>query len=166
MSTYLGILRFVHIFAAIFWVGTTLFMVLFLEPTLRKLGPEGSKFMPTMLGSTRFSLAIAGSGWLTVVAGLLMFGAYTNNWSMAVIFGSRLPLTLGAVAGIGAGVVGTMVQGRSSGKLMALGGQIAAQQGPPQPPQLAEMQRLQGLIRQGSVWSAVLMVAAVIGMTW
>ena len=50
----MALLRFVHIFSAIFWVGTTLFLVLFLEPTVRSLGPDGGKFMQRLLGGTRF----------------------------------------------------------------------------------------------------------------
>lgn len=166
MSALVSILGIVHIFSAIFWVGTTFFMVFFLNPTLQRLGPDGGKVMQTLLGSTRFSLAIAASAWLTVLAGLFMYGASTGGWEMSIMFGSRLPLTLGAIAGIAAGLVGTLVQGRSSAKMMALGKEIAGKKGPPAPAQMAEMQRLQGLLRQGSVWSTALMVIAVIGMTW
>jgi len=159
------ILRFVHIFSSIFWVGTTLFLVLFLEPTVRALGPDGGKFMQRLLGGTRFSLVIALSAWVTIIAGALLYWPLTG-WSPQVMFGSRLPLALGSLAGIAAGVVGAVVTGRASGQLQGVGKQMATQAGPPAPAQLAEMQRLQAKIRQGGVISAVLMVIAVIGMTW
>ena len=159
------LLRFIHIFSSIFWVGTTLFLVLFLEPTVRSLGPDGGKFMQRLLGGTRFSLVIALSAWVTIIAGVLLYWPLTG-WSPQVMFGSRLPLTLGALAGIAAGVVGAAVTGRASGQLQAVGKDMATQGGPPAPAQLAEMQRLQAKIRQGSILSAVLMVLAVIGMTW
>jgi len=104
------ILRIIHIFSAIFWVGTTLFMVFFVEPTVRALGADGGKFMQQLVGGTRFSLAMAASGWLTIGAGLLMYGPVTS-WSWGIILGPRLALTLGAVAGIAAGVLGTAVPG-------------------------------------------------------
>lgn len=160
------IIRFIHIFSSIFWVGTTLFLVLFVEPTVHSLGPDGGKFMQRLLGGTRFSLAIAASAWITIFAGLLLYGPVTGGWTADLIFGFRLPLTLGAVAGIAAGIVGTVVQGRASGRLLALGQEIATQGGPPTTAQTAEMQRLQATIRSGSQWSAVLMVLAIIGMTW
>lgn len=159
------LLRFIHILSAIFWVGTTLFMVFFVEPTVRALGPDGGKFMQGLMGGTRFSLAMAVSGWLTILAGLLLYGPVTG-WSVNLMLGPRLPLTLGAVAGIVAGLVGTLVQGRASGRLQALGQAVVAQGTPPSPTQAAEMQRLQAAIRRGSWWSAGLMVLAVIGMTW
>ena len=111
----MAILRFVHIFSAIFWVGTTLFLVLFLEPTVRCLGPDGGKFMQRLLGGTRFSLVIALSAWITIIAGAFLYWPLTG-WSPQVMFGSRLPLTLGALAGIAAGVVGAAVTGRASGQ--------------------------------------------------
>ena len=160
------ILRFIHIFSAIYWVGTTLFMVLFLEPTVRALGPDGGKFMQRLISGTRFSLSMTVSGLLTVLAGLLLFGSVTGSWSANIMFGPRLPLTVGAIAGIAAAIAGGAVQGRASGQLQALGQKIAKQGGPPTQEQAAEMGRLQATIRQGSHWSAVLMVVAVIGMTW
>ncbi|MCB0035475.1 MAG: hypothetical protein KDE51_15690 [Anaerolineales bacterium] len=159
------ILRIIHILSATFWVGTTLFIVFFLEPTIRALGPDGGKFMQRLIGGTHFSLAMAVSSWLTVGAGVLMYGPVTG-WSWPIVFGPRLALTLGAVAGIAAGVVGTAVNGRASGRLQKLGKAIAAQGKPPSPAQAAEMKQLQTTIRQGSWLGASLMVLAILGMTW
>jgi uncharacterized membrane protein len=158
--------RYVHIFSAIFWVGTTLFMVAFLEPTIKALGPEGGKFMQKLTGGTRFSLVMGLAGWLTVLSGLLMYSPVTGSFNPGIMFESRLVLTLGAVAGFAAGIVGTAMQGRSSGRLLALGKEIAAQGGPPSPEQAAEMGALQATIRRGSRLTAVLMVLAVFGMVW
>jgi len=138
-------------------------MVGFLEPVIHASGPEGGKVMQKLVGGTRFPLAIAASGWLTVLSGLLMYWQITG-FDTAVIFTTRLPLTLGAIAGIAAGIVGTAVQGRASGQLVALGKQITAQGNPPSPDQLATMGGLQETIQRGSRLSAVLMVLAVIGM--
>lgn len=162
----MAILRLIHILGAIYWVGTTLFMVFFLEPTVRALGPDGGKFMQRLVGGTRFSLSMTVAGLLTILAGILLFGPVTGGWSADVMFGPRLPLTLGAIAGIASAFVGTLVQGRASGNLQNLGQKIAQQGGPPTPEQAAEMGRLQVALRRGSRWSAALMVLAVIGMTW
>ena len=104
--------------------------------------------MQRLLGGTRFSLVIALSAWITIIAGALLYWPLTG-WSPQVMFGSRLPLTLGALAGIAAGVVGAAVTGRASGQLQGVGKQMATQGGPPAPAQLAEMQRLQAKIRRG-----------------
>ena len=159
------LLRFVHIFSAIYWVGTTLFLVMFLEPTVRSLGPDGGKFMQRLTGGTRFSLSMTIAALLTVIAGFGLYGPVTG-WTLDLVLGARLPLTLGAIAGIASAVVGGLVNGRTSGKMQALGQQIATQDGPPSPEQVAQMEQLQTTLRKGSRWTAVLMVLAVIGMTW
>ena len=46
------------------------------------------------------------------------------------------------------------------------GARVAKAGGPPAAADLAEMGRLQGVLRQGSIISTTLMVIAVIGMTW
>ena len=165
MAILIPFLRFVHIAAAIFWVGTSLFMLFFLEPTIRSLGAEGSKFMQRLLGGTRFSIAITAAAWLTILAGLVLYGPVTGG-STQIMFGQRLPLTIGAIAGIAAGAVGGAMQGRASAKITAVGARMAKAGGPPVPADLAEMQRLQGVLRQGSLIGTTLMVIAVIGMTW
>ena len=165
MAILFPILRIAHIAAAIFWVGTSLFMLFFLEPTVRSLGPDGGKFMQRLLGGTRFSLAISAAAMITLLAGLILYGPVTGG-SAQIMFGQRLPLTIGAIAGIAAGIVGGAMQGRASGQLTALGARMAKAGGPPSPADLAEMQRLQGVIRQGSLWGGALMIVAVVGMTW
>ena len=165
MAILFPILRIAHIAAAIFWVGTSLFMLFFLEPTVRSLGPDGGKFMQRLLGGTRFSLAISAAAMITILAGLILYGPVTGG-SAQIMFGQRLPLTIGAIAGIAAGIVGGAMQGRASGQLTALGARMAKAGGPPSPADLAEMQRLQGVIRQGSLWGGALMIVDVVGMTW
>ena len=165
MANLIPILRFLHIAGAIFWVGASFFMVFFLEPTVRSLGPDGGKFMQRLLGGTRFSLAIAAASLITVLAGLTMYFPVTAS-SPQVMLGARLPLTIGSIAGIVASVIGGAMQGRASSRLSALGAQMAQAGGPPSAADLAEMGRLQGVIRQGGMWNAALMAIAVIGMTW
>ncbi len=165
MDFLFSLLRFLHILSAIFWVGTTLFMVFFLDPAIRAAGPDGGKVMQKLIGGSRFSLVIPASGLVVVLTGLFMYGPATAN-SVAIMLGQRLPLTLGSIAGIASAVVGTMFQGQGSAGLKALGAEMAAQSGPPTPAQLSEMKTLQTRIRVGGKYSAALMVIAVVGMTW
>ncbi|RME84458.1 MAG: hypothetical protein D6775_05395 [Caldilineae bacterium] len=160
---FITTLRFIHIFLAIFWVGTTFFLTLFLEPTIERAGQAGGQVMQTLITSTRFSPTIALSGWGTILAGLLLFWRL-HGFDVAEMFGPHLPLTLGATAGILSGFVGTFMQGRSAGKLKMLAQEMAAQGGPPTPEQMATVHRLQATVSKGSRISAVLMVIAVIGM--
>ena len=40
MDLYLIVLRALHIFAGVFWVGAALMFFFFVEPTTKKLGPQ------------------------------------------------------------------------------------------------------------------------------
>ena len=157
------LLRLIHIFSAIFWMGTTLFMLFFLEPVMQRAGQAGGKVMQMLASETRFPQIIALSGLITVLAGLGLFGM-THGFDPATLFGSRLPLTLGALAGILAFFTGSYFQGRSVKALVALGATIATQNGPPTPEQMAQMQQHQARIVLGTRIAAVLMTIAVIGM--
>ena len=110
----------------------------FLEPTVRSLGPDGGKFMQRLLGGTRISLAIAAASSITILAGLILYGPVTAGLPQ-VMLGARLPLTIGAVAGIAAGVIGGAIQGRASGRIAALGARVAQASGPPSPADLARV---------------------------
>lgn len=164
METYLTIVRLIHIFSAIFWAGSTFFLVGILNPTVQASGPEGGRFMQKLATVGQMSRALGIAAALTVLAGILLYWPITGGLNLAVVFGSRIGLTIGALAGISAGVVGGMVTGRSSGRLAALGQQVAAQGAPPSPAQAAEMAGLQAAISRGSLMTAGLMVIAIFGM--
>ena len=157
------LLRFIHIFSAIFWVGTTLFMLFFLEPVIQRAEQAGGKVMQMLAAETRFPQVIALSGLVTVLAGLGLYGM-KYGFDPATMFGPKLPLILGALAGILAFFIGSYFQGRSVKALVALGAEIATQNGPPAPEQMAQMRAHQERIALGTRITAVLMTLAVIGM--
>ncbi|NJN84626.1 MAG: hypothetical protein HC802_21625 [Caldilineaceae bacterium] len=165
MDALIILLRIAHVLFATFWVGTTLFSVLFLQPTIAAMGADGGKFMQRLLGDTRFSLAMTAAGLTTVITGLLMYGPVTGN-AVEIMIGPRLPLTIGAIAGIVSAVIGGAMVGRSSGKLEKLSAEMVAQKSRPTREQLTQIQSLQSTIRRGTIWTAVFMVIAVVGMTW
>lgn len=160
---FVTILRFIHIVSAIFWVGTTLFMLFFLEPVMKRTGQAGSQVMHTLIATTRFPQVIALSGIVTVLVGLVLYW-HIYGFDIATMFDYKLPLTLGALAGILATFTGSYFQGRSGKALVTLGAAVAGQSSPPTPEQIAQMQHHQNRIVLGTRVSAVLMVLAVIGM--
>ncbi len=155
--------RLVHIFAAIFWVGTSLFVAFFLEPAIEAAGAAGGKVMETLIVATPFSPVIAASGFVTVLAGLLLYGR-SPGLSPSAILVSRPLLSLGALAGFLAVAVGSTFQGRAAGGMKELAREIAAQGGPPTEAQQAQIAAHQRRIRRGSRITAALMIVAVLGM--
>ncbi|MDQ7030703.1 MAG: hypothetical protein Q9O62_13450 [Ardenticatenia bacterium] len=157
------LLRLIHVLSAIFWVGSTLFITFFLEPTVQALGAEGGRFMQRLTGG-RLSPAMALAGLLTIASGLWMYASVSGGFDLGVMFAARLPLTLGALAGITSLLVGLLVQGRASRQLKALGQRLAAQGGPPTPEQAARLAALQHTLRRGGQLNVLLMILAVVGM--
>lgn len=167
MQILMIILRTIHIFSGIFWVGTSLFFVLFFQPTLKASGPAGGK-VAGRLALTRFPLIVSLSSIFTVAAGLTMYWLDSNgfqpNW---IVSPPGIVLTIGALAGVLAFLVGGIVLMPANNRMAAIQKEIqaAGASATPAPAQLAEMGRLQARIATASRWGAVLMGIAVLGMT-
>jgi len=165
MDLYVIVLRILHIFGAVFWAGTTFLFAGYVGPAVMAAGPEGNKFMQTLLGQTRFLRVIAAAAGLTALSGLLLYWRASGGLRLAWIgTGTGLGLTIGGAAGLIASVIGIGVQNRAGRRLVALGRQVQASGGAPTPEQGAQMQAAGQAISQGGMWSAILLVVAVLGM--
>ena len=125
-------LRLLHIVAGVFWVGSAVFVGLFLLPTARAAGPEGGRFMARLMQRTGPVLGIA--MLLTIVPGFIMYGRLSAGFNRAwVTSRPGLALATGAVASILAVVIGAVVNGPAGAKIAALlrdtqGGALTAAQ--------------------------------------
>jgi hypothetical protein len=102
---------------------------------------------------------------LTILSGLAMYGRLAmltdGAWAASR---TGMVLGIGAVAAIIAGGIGAGVTGRLGKRMMALGSAIQASGGPPTEAQKAEMEMLQGKLRNAFRIVAVLVLIAVIAM--
>jgi uncharacterized membrane protein len=164
MNAITIILRLIHIFAGVFWVGSSLTLVGFVEPAARAIGPEGAKFMQRLTGQTRFTFFAALSAPLTVLAGLVLYwqdSGFRPEW---ILTPSGLGFTVGGLAGIAAFVLGAAIIGPTAGQIAALGKEIQAAGGPPTPAQATKMHTLQEKLHRIGVWGAALLALAVVAM--
>jgi uncharacterized membrane protein len=163
MSTSIVVLlRIIHIFAGVAWVGSVWMVVGFLIPTAEALGMDGGKFLGYMTNVRRFPMVIAAAGGLNVLAGLLLY--YNRFNGINITTPSGLAFSIGAVSAITALAIGGAVVGRDSVKLANLGATIAKAGKPPSPEQLAELGRLQGTLKQAAIVVAVLLAITLLGM--
>ena len=72
MHVSLLALRLVHIVCGVFWAGTALFTVLWLEPSVRAAGPAGGQVMQRLV-ERRYALAMPVTALLTVISGIALF---------------------------------------------------------------------------------------------
>jgi hypothetical protein len=160
MDIVLIILRIVHIFAAIYWIGAGFFTLFIFTPTLsRASGPEKAVLgkIPQQLSKT-----IAPAATLTVLAGLILFFRYWANSADAWNSNSVRVFGLGGLAGIAAIVVGARFIGSFSRQLSGLFQEVASAGGPPSADLRSQIEKVQASL---AMWSRVDLVLSITAVT-
>lgn len=162
---YAGV-RMLHILFAAFWVGSAVFLTLYVTPAIRATGPQGAPVMAELL-RRRMGGFIAAAAMLTVLSGLWMYWIFTNGFDGAIVaHGAGLALGIGGLCGIAAAVIGGAVIGRAAERAGALSQQMA--QMPEGEQRAATLQTVAALQRRVATFSrvaVVLLIAALVAMT-
>lgn len=165
MDFYVILLRIVHIFSGVFWVGAVALVVFFIQPTAAALGPDSQKFMQHLLFRRRITDWVLSAGVLNVIAGLLLYwrasAGLNLNW---ITSGPGLGFTVGAVAALAAISIGASVTRPSILRSGALGAEIQASGGGPSPEQAAELAKIQARGAAAGRWTLALLIVALLGM--
>ena len=165
MNVTMIILRIIHIFSGVFWVGVTLINARFLQPTAAATGPEGQKFMQYLFSKSGLLIAIYTSATLVVLSGLAMYGILSGFRAAFLTTGYGLSLALGGLCGIVAWFMVIFVVRNVFNQMAALGAQIRSQGGPPTPEQAASLQALSGQLGRLAPIGAILLLLALLGMS-
>jgi uncharacterized membrane protein len=164
-ALYLTVLRVIHIFAAVTWVGGGIFLVSVLTPTVQAAGPDGGRFMLRLAAYGRLAQFLTGSSIATVVAGALLFWPTSGGLNPAWLTTPQgVFLTIGAIIGILAMLHGAFVTGPTTRKLGAVANDILARQGPPPPELMQQAQALGAKISSGAVVSVTMAALALFFM--
>ena len=143
LQIYLTVLRIIHIFSAVTWVGGGIFLLSVLSPTVRDAGPDGGRFMLQVAKYGRLGRVLTISSILTVLAGILLYYPTTNGLDQAYLkTANGITLTIGAIIGILALLHGAFVTGPITRKMGVIAKQILDQKGPPPADLLKEAQAL------------------------
>ena len=155
-------LRLIHIVAGVFWVGSAAFLVVFLEPTTRAIGPQAGPVMAHLSGRLKAPVIILVSATLTVLAGLWLYwrdsGGLDAAWITSPVgtgFG------LGGIAAILAYVIAAGVVRPTAGRMGELGAAVGAAGGQPTPEQATQLQSLQRRLR---VWGRIMLTLLAISV--
>jgi hypothetical protein len=159
------VLRLIHIFAGVFWAGTSFFNLAFLSNTVNATGDEGRKVFQHLVFNTRFAVTMLTLALLTFLSGLLMYWRLSGFRPGYLTTGYGLILTLGGIAGLLALGTGYGMQYRVIQKMKALRAEIEASGGPPSSDQMAQMQSLAQSAATGARVTTALLVLALIGMS-
>ena len=167
MDLYMIVLRILHIFAGVIWVGSGLFLTFILIPTIERAGETGSGFMQKLSQrASRMGIMFAASSLITTVAGLLLYervsGRLDSDWLQST---QGVVLTIGAIAGILAFGHGGGALGPSTDRIGELANEIEAGGGTATPEQMTQFHALYAKLTTHMWISVGLMVIAVAGMS-
>jgi len=158
MNTLVIVLRLIHIFAGVFWAGTTILFYFVIGPAIGATAEAGKAFAAHLIIKARFSTVIAAAAGTTVLAGLALYwidsAGFTSAWTTS---GAGIGFAIGGIAGIVAFVAGILF-GRNNTELVRIGSQI---QGPPTPEQVAAIQAVQGRQKNVGLIMATAIITAV-----
>ena len=103
MDWYMTILRFIHVLFAIVWVGGSAFIVLFFQPTLRRLDPTlGAPVMFAV--APKATVGLLSSAGVLFLMGLLMVlnvlgldglgKLFSTDWGLSILIGFLMATTM------------------------------------------------------------------------
>lgn len=165
MDEYMVMLRLIHIFAGILWVGAAWFMTFVMMPAVHVIGQDGQNFMRGFLKHSRFLTMMPIVSLLTTVSGLLLYYRISDHFNSDWMHSAAgVVLTVGSIAGITEFVFGGAVIGPTGDKLVKLGTEIENQGGPPSDDQLKLLRTLQVRMSKTEPVGTALTIIAVAGM--
>ncbi len=159
------LLRVLHIGAGVFWAGGAILFAGFVEPNPSALGPAGLPFTQRLAGSSGYSKRMGMAAAVNTLAGAWLLWPRSTGLSPAwFATGFGLSLTLGAITGISAALIGFLVQTPAAARLARVSREVAKAGGPPTQAQVVEISAYQRRMRFGGRLSAVLLALTVIFM--
>ncbi len=162
---YLIFLRLVHIVAGALWVGSAIFYFVFVEPTVKSLGPAGPQFMQALIEKRRYPLFMNTVSALTIVSGALLFWTASGGLQPAwLTSGPGLGFTIGSVVAIVVYGIGFFMIRPRADRLGELGKAIGKAGGPPTPEQAAELHQLSEEMTKLGRIDAILLTISLITM--
>ena len=155
-------LRVLHIGGGIFWVGSVLFLNLFVLPAFQASGTDGAKMASMLMRGGRIQRVIIHSALLTIITGFLIYGRFIiitdGAWARTV---PAMGYGVGAIAAVIAFLLGILINAPAAKRIQQLGadrgGSLTAEQ-------QNEMARLRDRMSTGSRFVLPLLIIAVISM--
>ena len=160
-------IRLVHVLLAIFWGGTALFAMLYLDPATKDAGPAGGQVMQ-QLQKRGFLGTMVLVGTFTVITGTYLLYALIGTLGSSFMGTTRgIILSTGALTGFLTLAVVASFSRPNARKMKVVADRMAESEGVPNPDDVAEMARLRARVtlglRMGGVLMAVTLVAMVFG---
>jgi uncharacterized membrane protein len=164
MTFVVIILRIIHIFSGVFWVGVAFFNIIFLQPVVAATGAEGQKVMRHLMQQTRFTHATYATATLTFLSGLFLYWIISGLHEGFLSTGYGLVLTTGSITGAIAWLVVIFPLRQLFAGMAAIGQQLQTQGGPPTPEQTAQMIKLRAKLANFGRVGIILLTITLLAM--
>ena len=166
MLVLISVLRIIHIFSAVFWVGFGLTNLNFLQPTAKALGPEGQKFMQHLTQKTKLLNSVYIAATLTILSGAILYYLVTGFSFDFIKSGYGIVLSIASISGIIGWFIAVFIVRSIFGEMKNVGGQIQASGNPPTPEQAGQMQALASRLGVVGKVAITFMLIALLGMSF
>ena len=114
------LLRLLHVVLGAYWAGTIIFTALYLDPSVRAVGPPGGQVMAQMIKRGHLTVMPV-VALVTILTGVellrRMSGGFDPGWMRS---DHGMTLSVGALAAIAAFLIGVFVMRSASLRVMAL----------------------------------------------
>lgn len=164
MNLTMAVLRLIHIFAGVFWVGTIWYFALFFLPRVKTFGQDTGRIMQTITAPP-FPAYTSVAALLVALSGIIMYwkdsGGLSRGWIGTV---PGIVLTIAGLFGIAAVLIGLFESRPTTMRMGQLGREVAASGKPPSPAVMQEMQALAAKLERALYRTAYILLLTIIGM--
>ena len=165
MDIYMAVLRIVHIFGGVFWVGTAWMTAGFLLPTAEAIGSDAEKFMTYINVKRRYPTFIAIAAGFNLLAGVLLYWHDSSGLQLSwITTPTGLGESFGALCAIVGFILGFRVVKPAIEEFGRIGHEMHAAGKPPSADQLANLRQVQTRLDRSERIVAVVLGLALLGM--
>ena len=159
-QTFLILFRLLHIGFGIIWAGSVFYMVLFVIPTVKRSGSEGTTFW-LQLGKSGYAVFIRVSAIISIVSGFMLLWKLSNHFER--IWFTTLYAKI-MIAGIVTSIIAFLIDSTINGPATARINKISANHSATHE-HLQELNTLQKRVFSATILIAVLLGVAIISMS-
>ncbi len=162
---FISLLRVLHIFGSVAWIGGGIFLISVILPTANEAGADGAKFMQWVGRTGRLTKLFTAASITTTLAGLILYPSMSYPALMSTGDLGAIFLTIGAVIGLLAFLHGIFGSGAVARRSAALAKELASRNGPPAPEQIQKGQALGVSMRRHAAMSVTMGALALLFMS-
>lgn len=162
---YVVLMRLLHVGVGAFWVGSSIYLAVFILPAIQAAGPEGGKVMGILPKTRHLPFVMDTVTAITIVTGALLYFKLSSGLQTEWITSRYgMSLTLGGLSALAAYIIGFVVNRPTVARMNKIGAAAAQAGGPPSPQQMTELMALRARLTMAINVIAALLTFSVAAM--